>query len=1237
MVRLAVTLLGLWLLLFGAAWAGGGPTGFLVLYDEEDPASVAVANHYQQARGIPERNMVAVSMPRGLNGAAAWTLIETLRAAIADRGLGPQLQGIAIAGYAPLGASPSQGKGAISLAAILYNAPNYADNAQCPRADSNYAYRQPPETPTTALDATMTFKERRYWPVSHVGPTDRVAFSLRAALQAIDRAKAADGHKPDGVIYWPLNRDVRSTTREHEINQVLPVWTALGMKYSILDGIWVKSRGDIAGGVVGIAVTDTMQDNRYLPGAWVDHLTSYGGVLSDNWQMPCTDFLHAGAGGSAGTMAEPYAIAGKFPHAHIHTHLRLGASLAEAFWASIQLLNEILPVGDPLMQPYAVFPTVTITAPTANSAVRGTVAIRVTATAPTVDLYVDGRRIALGAATEPVQATRTAGGFTLDTTSLSDGWHEVRVVAANADAVRTQGEALLPLTVENQRRAVRLTGPAHLTYRGAGNSVTYTLTGLDAPRQVAVCANGRVLGTVAATAALPLPATGQLVIPGAALPPTGRCTLYAIATLANDERISSPPLTLPVEWPALPAVAAPALAPGVARLRYFAATDKALTWNEPTVEMLLPEDQCPGGRLQLSAKSLRLPDVAEWEQVDYTKKPALECTAWCWLPEGDIYDFQLPGGGELAIDGTVLPGEKNGLLGPLSLAPGWHELRLRVTLAKAGFTHAVWLRGGTVAKLNLLPIAWCAAPAPAEADAEAPPAPRVRLAAESRTSTTQLTLTAEGDAALTYSWRMLTAPRLGAVNHPDEPAPVLFTPNGSAAARTTTATFRMAGAYLLRVCAENGRRCAYADIRVTVQPVLTGLSLTAASQKTSVGYPVDLYASVQDQFGRRLPDAPPVVWAAPTGVFTALSGETARFRPSAPAAPCPITATAAGKTGAVSLTIASNEPPKIQNLTASPAGKDQVVFYASITDPDAPPNSRTQPTCVWSQEPTGAPTLNLATPGALTTKATLPSAGTYRMTVTATDAAGATATETLALTVAAKADGTLVFAPRPRLTDHMPVLTQPVTLWVTGVYGAATYAWESSGDNGATWHALPETTNRIVYGPVTEGDQGRLFRVTVTNEAGTATSNAGKLTVRDPEGGLLSFAAEGVVAKLGADAVTLSVQRQRQRKGKVELGYSLTPTFAYPQEKRAQPKIDYPEVTGTVSWDDGDAADKPIIIPLLPRATAPGRGFSVRLFNKAGTQTSNSAGIVVRGECRVWLPSAEEPEGPVTAPAGAPR
>ena len=60
--------------------------------------------------------------------------------------------------------------------------------------------------------------------------------------------------------------------------------------------------------------------------------------------------------------------------------------------------------------------------------------------------------------------------------------------------------------------------------------------------------------------------------------------------------------------------------------------------------------------------------------------------------------------------------------------------------------------------------------------------------------------------------------------------------------------------------------------------------------------------------------------------------------------------------------------------------------------------------------------------------------------------------------------------------------------------GPYTYVWEESTDGGATWSTLTATGSSYVYDPLVTAD-GNLYRVTVTNDCGTTTSQTALLTV----------------------------------------------------------------------------------------------------------------------------------------------
>src|SRR4029078_1055355 len=98
---------------------------------------------------------------------------------------------------------------------------------------------------------------------------------------------------------------------------------------------------------------------------------------------------------------------------------------AEAFYQSVYAPYQLIVVGDPLCQPWANIPRLTVEGAKAGDVLKDQVSLRATATLPrggTVDLfelYVDGERAASESAGEALE---------LDTRGFPDGDHELRVV-----------------------------------------------------------------------------------------------------------------------------------------------------------------------------------------------------------------------------------------------------------------------------------------------------------------------------------------------------------------------------------------------------------------------------------------------------------------------------------------------------------------------------------------------------------------------------------------------------------------------------------------------------------------------------------------------------------------------------------------------------------------------------------------------------------------------------------------
>jgi hypothetical protein len=212
---------------------------------------------------------------------------------------------------------------------------------------------------------------------------------------------------------------------------------------------------DVQGLMMGIAEFDWAQSHSTIrPGAICENLTSLGGDLRVGaGQTPLTEFLRFGAAGSSGAVVEPYAIQAKFPLPQIQVHYARGCSLAEAFYQSLASPYQLLIVGDPLCQPWATIPEITVAGLAGDEPVRGAVTLLATSSGTRLaevdryDWFVDGVHLAQTPRGERV---------TIDTTRMADGYHELRVVGADSGAIESQGRAVLDFVVDNHNQRASL-------------------------------------------------------------------------------------------------------------------------------------------------------------------------------------------------------------------------------------------------------------------------------------------------------------------------------------------------------------------------------------------------------------------------------------------------------------------------------------------------------------------------------------------------------------------------------------------------------------------------------------------------------------------------------------------------------------------------------------------------------------------------------------------------------------
>ncbi len=499
--------------------AGGGPENLFLVVNAHSQNSRTVANHYARLRRIPPGNICYLDWDGNIEA----TDIETFRQKI----LGPALEAVQqralsnqidylvyssdfpwridFAGDLP----PAQRNleslsGSITSFTYLYQftlsrSPLYMSMT------ANHYMRDPELKPEVA--STRGFRGWYGWgPHGELLESGGIRYLLSTmlavnsgrgttipeTLRYLQRSASADGSAPKGTIYFMSNSDVRSTTRQPKFDSAVAELKRLGIAATVLEGTAPIRKRDVAGAMLGsplISWEDTQ--SKILPGAIVENLTSFGGVLSKGaGQTPLTDFLRYGAAGSSGTVIEPRAVPYKFPTADIQVHYGRGSSLAEAFYQSVSGPYQLLIVGDPLCQPWAKIPDVKVSGVEPGQTVKGMLELKPSATLPggrqidRFELFINGIKI---------DGCDPGGRMSVDTAGIADGYSELRIAAVAAGLIETQGEIVIPIIVNNHGLSIEAAASAEKVAVGERLVISAKAPRMDA---IAVFQQSQVIGTI---------------------------------------------------------------------------------------------------------------------------------------------------------------------------------------------------------------------------------------------------------------------------------------------------------------------------------------------------------------------------------------------------------------------------------------------------------------------------------------------------------------------------------------------------------------------------------------------------------------------------------------------------------------------------------------------------------------------------------------------------------------------
>ncbi|HEY8241166.1 MAG TPA: TIGR03790 family protein, partial [Kiritimatiellia bacterium] len=365
----------------------------MVVVNDNSPESLELGQYYQDARGIPERNIFHISSTTNFTvDAASFSndIRNPVLAYVSSSGLSNQVDFIVFSRGIPYRVAEGNASNGVT-AAMFYGFKSSPPPCSLPsntRSDYFEAER--------AFSHSGDLSSNRYY-VSTV----LQGWTLDATRRALDRSVSADGTRPTGTVFFVHTTDTARNVQwpQYENADFTARFLDIPQERVLVDAEFVAGETNIVGYMIGRQGVASLDQNHFAPGALGDHLTSQGGHLLDeiSGQMSALHWLLHGTAGSYGTVLEPCNFTNKFPQARLHFWYGRGFSLAESYFMSVRNPYEGVVVGDALCAPYAVRPAAAIGGLAAGQVVTGAVSLVVTGLAAAasaqvhrIDVYVDG-------------------------------------------------------------------------------------------------------------------------------------------------------------------------------------------------------------------------------------------------------------------------------------------------------------------------------------------------------------------------------------------------------------------------------------------------------------------------------------------------------------------------------------------------------------------------------------------------------------------------------------------------------------------------------------------------------------------------------------------------------------------------------------------------------------------------------------------------------------------------------
>lgn len=303
-----------------------------IIVNDLDPLSKQIASYYQEQRKIPIEQVIHIKLP-ARRAILTKGEFETIKQHV-DSQTPKHVQAYVLTWLQPF---------RVDCMSITTAFAAGFDPAFCAEG-----CKQTRNSPYFASEATKPYDKHSWRPTIILA-----AKTFAETKEIIDHGVAADFSRPQGSAYLLKTTDQARSSRAAIFPAIAekfaPFWP---VKY--LEQEYISGREDVMFYFTGLKTVPHIAENRFLPGAVADHLTSTGGVMSGSDQMSVLEWLKAGATGSYGAVVEPCNFPAKFPNPSVlmYNYLR-GSSLIEAYWKSVAQPGQGIFVGEPLAKPFA--------------------------------------------------------------------------------------------------------------------------------------------------------------------------------------------------------------------------------------------------------------------------------------------------------------------------------------------------------------------------------------------------------------------------------------------------------------------------------------------------------------------------------------------------------------------------------------------------------------------------------------------------------------------------------------------------------------------------------------------------------------------------------------------------------------------------------------------------------------------------------------------------------------------